>query len=51
MSAEELRKLFADFKPAADGTIGMAEFLQFFARVSATMGNAQFTQMVNEMKQ
>lgn len=49
LTIEDLHQLFKDFQPAGDNMIGRQEFFAFFARVSRTMSNPDFEEMVREM--
>ena len=46
---EELRSIFRDFEPGASNLITQEEFLLFFAKVSRTITNGVFDQLVEEM--
>lgn len=49
LNADELSSIFTDFKPGSDNLISQSEFLVFFSRVSKTITNAQFEEMVKEL--
>lgn len=49
LSLADLQGLFADFNPADTLFIKQDEFLAFFARVSATITNRAFADMIAEM--
>ena len=49
MGEEELRSIFRDFEPGASNLITQEEFLLFFAKVSRTITNGVFDQLVEEM--
>jgi Ca2+-binding EF-hand superfamily protein len=49
LSADDLRSLFQDFKPASENFITFQEFLLFFSKVSSTITNKDFEDMVDEM--
>lgn len=51
LTLADLRQLFSDFEPRGhDASVGEAEFLRFFSRVSATMANREFGEMIQEMQ-
>eukprot|EP00775_Hariotina_reticulata_P013723 gene13723-13845_t len=49
LSIDDLRGLFQDFKPASENFITFHEFLLFFSKVSSTITNKDFEEMVDEM--
>jgi hypothetical protein len=46
---EELTSIFRDFQPGLDNTITQPEFLLFFAKVSRTIPNQVFDQLVADL--
>lgn len=49
LSADELRSIFVDFKPNEDNLITREEFITFFSRVSRTITNKDFDDLINDM--
>ena len=46
---QELKSIFRDFEPGADNLITEDEFLLFFSKVSRTIPNGVFEQLVRDM--
>uniref|UniRef100_A0A7S0S0D9 EF-hand domain-containing protein n=1 Tax=Chlamydomonas leiostraca TaxID=1034604 RepID=A0A7S0S0D9_9CHLO len=46
---EELASMFADFHPGEDNLVTLEQFLLFFSRVSRTIPNAAFDELVAEL--
>lgn len=49
LGEDELRSIFRDFQPGSDNLITEPEFLLFFAKVSRTIPNVVFDQLVKDM--
>ncbi|KIZ03041.1 flagellar associated protein [Monoraphidium neglectum] len=45
----DLKTIFKDFKPGQDHLVGLPQFLAFFSRVSRTINNKDFEEMIVEM--
>jgi Ca2+-binding EF-hand superfamily protein len=50
LTLQDLQGLFADFRPSAESHINQGEFLVFFAKVSSTISNREFDEMIREMQ-
>ena len=49
LTFDELQLIFRDFKPGTDNMVGREHFLAFFSKVSRTINNADFEELVAEM--
>lgn len=46
----DLKGLFQDFRPSHENFINQQEFLVFFSKVSSTVTNKEFDEMITEMQ-
>jgi hypothetical protein len=51
LTFDELQLIFRDFKPCSDYMVSEEQFLVFFSKVSKTLINQDFNDMVAEMSQ
>lgn len=51
LTLQDLQGLFQDFKPSNETYINQQDFLRFFSKVSNTITNAEFAEMIAEMQQ
>lgn len=51
LTFDELQLIFRDFKPGSDYMVSEEQFLVFFSKVSKTLINRDFDDMVAEMSQ
>jgi hypothetical protein len=50
LTLADLQGLFADFRPSNEHFINQTEFLTFFSKVSSTISNREFGEMIAEMQ-